>query len=162
MYGLGSISPRKKPTFWRLHYLSWPNRITYYRRKEQSKSLAAIGTLLYSYNRQQLITKCQPANVCRWTVRRQRWTVEITWDGSTSLAGGQHGRTVSSSLYCSVSAVSPCNPSSWTFICIKLPYIWISLSFVGGQALISISLYKYANGLSVCGAILPIAVECLL
>jgi len=43
----GAVSPRKKPKFWRLHYLGWPNRITV--GVNSNRNRLPLGTLLYSY-----------------------------------------------------------------------------------------------------------------
>jgi len=43
----GRYKPRKKPKFWRLHYLTWPNRITV--GVNSSRNHLLLGTLLYSY-----------------------------------------------------------------------------------------------------------------
>ena len=83
----GRYKSTKKPSFWRLHYLNWPNLITVGVNNTQNR--LPLSALLYSYNRQQLMITMSTANVCRGTARRQRWTVEMTWDGSTSLARGQ-------------------------------------------------------------------------
>jgi len=61
-----------KPKFWRLHYMSWPNRITAGLKSNGNR--LPLGTFLYSYNRQQLVTTMST----RERLQRDRATPETT------------------------------------------------------------------------------------
>jgi len=66
----GRYKPTKKTKFWRLHYLSWPNR-------NSNRNRLPLGTVLYSYDRQQLITTMST----RERLQRDRATPEMNcWD----------------------------------------------------------------------------------
>jgi len=49
----GRYKSTKKPSFWRLHYLNWPNLITV--GVNNTPNRLPLSTLLYSYNQQQLM-----------------------------------------------------------------------------------------------------------
>jgi len=71
----GRYKPTKKPKFWRFHYLSWPNCITV--GVNSNRNRLPLGPLLYSYNRQQLITTMST----RERLQRDRATPEMNcWD----------------------------------------------------------------------------------
>jgi len=105
-YGLGAISPRKSPKFWRLHYLSWPNRITV--GVNNNRNRLPLGALLYSYNRQQLITTMST----RERLQRDRATPEMNcWDDMRRFNVTRKRAARSLGAYIAACLQTHCNPS---------------------------------------------------
>jgi len=100
--------PTKKPKFWRLHYLSWPNHITV--GVNSNRNRLPLGTLLYSYNRQQLITTTST----RERLQRDGVTPEMNcWDDMRRFNVTRKGAARSLQAYIAVSPQTHCNPSSF-------------------------------------------------
>ena len=94
----GCYKPTKKPKFWRLHYLSWPNCITVGVNSNQNR--LPLSPLLYSYNRQQLIT----TRSTRERLQRDHATPEMNcWDDMRRFSVTHKGAT---------GPQTQCNPSS--------------------------------------------------
>jgi len=116
-YGTVWYKPTTKPTFWRLYYLSWPNRI--YVGININRNRLPLGNLLYCYNRQQLITTMST----RERLQRDRATPEINcWDEVRRFNVTHKGAARSLRAYIAVCPQTHCNPSSlllWCKMCLK-------------------------------------------
>ena len=94
--------PPKKLTFCQIQQLSLPNRVTV--GLNSNRNRLPLGTVLYSDNRQQLITTTSTVNVCRGTARRQRYhTIPILrsfhWLKITCLSQSAHNHSTFVSAY---------------------------------------------------------------
>jgi len=106
-YGLGAISSWKSPNSGRLHCLSWPNRITV--GVNSNRNRLPLGTLLYSYNRQQLITTMSTHE----RLQRDRATPEMNcWNDMRWFNVTRKGAARSLWAYIAVCPQTQCNPSS--------------------------------------------------
>jgi len=102
------FKPTKKPKFWRLHFLSRPNRITV--GINGNRNRLPLGTLFYSYNRRQLITTMST----RERLQRDRATPEINCrDDVRRFHVTRKAAARSLPAYIAVSPQKHCNPSSY-------------------------------------------------
>ena len=104
----GHYKPTKTPRFWWLHYLSWPNHITVGVNSNRNRLL--LGTLLHSYNRQQLITICQPQMSAEGP--RDATPEMNCWDDMRRLNVTRKGAARSLRVYIAAYPQTDCNPPS--------------------------------------------------
>jgi len=116
----GRYKPLKKLKFCRIQYLSWPNRVTV--GLNSNRNRLPLGTVLYSDNRQQLITTMSTHE----RLQRDHATPEMNcWDDMRRFNVTRKGAARSLQAYIAVCPQTHCDPSSFSlFLVIAFLCSW--------------------------------------